>query len=234
MSTIRVFIVILLASMLLGCNISSREVETTVILNEPPTLEFNQPTSFPVVIPTLNQTPPIVPTPSQPPSTQQIIFDKAFVIVSALKNKNMNEVAQYVHPQMGLRFSPYATVKDTDQVFSADKVAGLMEDPMVYLWGNYDGSGEPINLTYADYYAKFVYDEDFANAPQMALNHRLSTGNSIDNTFEYYQNSMVVEFYFPGFDAQYAGMDWRSLRLVFMQQGNDWFLVGIIHDQWTT
>ena len=50
---------------------------------------------------------------------------------------------------------------------------------------------------------------------------------------EYYQSAVVVEFYFPGFDPQYAGMDWRSLRLVFMQQGSDWFLVGIIHDQWT-
>ena len=127
------------------------------------------------------------------------------MIISALKNKDMNELSQYVHPQMGLRFSPYATVKDTDQVFSADQVAGLMADPTVYLWGNYDGSGEPINLTFADYYAKFVYDEDFANAPQIALNHRLGTGNSIDNTIEYYQSSMVVEFYFPGFDPQYAG-----------------------------
>jgi hypothetical protein len=28
-------------------------------------------------------------------------------------------------------------------------------------------------------------------------------------------------------------MDWRSLRLVFMQDGGTWYLAGIIHDQWT-
>ena len=71
------------------------------------------------------------------------------MIISALKNKDMNKLSQYVHPQLGLRFSPYATVKDTDQVFTADKVVGLMDDPTVYLWGHYDGSGEPINLTFA-------------------------------------------------------------------------------------
>ncbi len=223
----------ILASVLVGCNITSRSVGPTTTAPEIPTLEFNQPTSIPTAEPTLNQTPTIVPPPSQPTSTQQIVLDRAFLVINALKNKDMTALSQFVHPQMGLRFSPYATVKDGDQVLAADKAAGLMADPTVYLWGNYDGSGKPINLTFADYYARFIYDEDFTNAPQVALNHRLGTGNSIDNSQEYYPGTMIIEFYFPGFDPQYAGMDWRSLRLVFMQQGNDWYLVGIIHDQWT-
>jgi (p)ppGpp synthase/HD superfamily hydrolase len=28
-------------------------------------------------------------------------------------------------------------------------------------------------------------------------------------------------------------MDWRSLRLVFEKKNDIWYLVGIIHDQWT-
>ena len=81
----------------------------------------------------------------------------------------------------------------------------------------YAGSGEPIQLSFPDYYAKFVYDVDYANAPQVSLNHRLSTGNSIDNSAEFYPGAMVVEYYFPGFDPQYGGMDWRSLRLIFSE-----------------
>jgi hypothetical protein len=233
MPTKSTLIFILLASLLAGCSITSQGVGPTTTSPEIPTLEFNQPTLIPQVSSTSNPTPGKVKPPTSPASVQQVVLNKAFEVINALKNKNMVTLSQYVHPQMGLRFSPYATVKDTDQVFAADKVTGLIDDPTVYLWGHYDGSGEPIKLTFADYYSKFVFDEDFTNAPHIALNHRLGTGNSIDNTFEYYQSSMVVEYYFPGFDAQYAGMDWRSLRLVFMQQGNDWFLVGIIHDQWT-
>jgi hypothetical protein len=227
-----ILIYILLVTTLVGCSITSRSVGSTTTALAIPTLEFNQPTSIPILAPTENQTPSIVPT-AVTVSTQQLILDRAFLVISALKDKDMAALSQYVHPQMGLRFSPYATVKDTDQCFTADQVAGLMADPTVYLWGNFDGSGQPINLTFADYYAKFIYDEDFANAPELSLNHRLGTGNSIDNIFEYYQSSMYVEFYFPGFDPQYAGMDWRSLRLVFMQQDGTWYLVGIIHDQWT-
>jgi hypothetical protein len=44
---------------------------------------------------------------------------------------------------------------------------------------------------------------------------------------------MIVEYYFPGFDPQYGGMDWRSLRLVFSDHGGTWYLAGIIHDEWT-
>jgi len=228
-----ILILILLASLLAGCGITGREVGPTATPAEFATLEFSQPTTLPISPPTQNQPPSIIATPMQTPSVQQTILDQAFVIINLLKNSDMQELSLHVRPQMGLRFSPYATVKDSDQVFSPDQVAGLMTDPTVYLWGNYDGSGEPINLNFADYYAKFVYDEDFFNAPQIALNHRLGTGNSIDNASVYYPGSMVVEFYFPGFDPQYTGMDWLSLRLVFMQQGYDWFLVGIIHDQWT-
>jgi (p)ppGpp synthase/HD superfamily hydrolase len=28
-------------------------------------------------------------------------------------------------------------------------------------------------------------------------------------------------------------MDWRSLRLVFEKKDDIWYIVGIIHDQWT-
>jgi hypothetical protein len=154
--------------------------------------------------------------------------------MSALKDKDMVRLSQYVQPQLGLRFSPYASVKDTDQVLPPDKIAGLMADSTVYTWGAYDGSGEPIDLTFADYYSKFVYDVDFANAPQLALNHRLGVSTTTDNSVEFYPTAMIVEYYFPGFEPQLDGMDWRSLRLVFMENNSTWYLVGIIHDQWTT
>jgi hypothetical protein len=145
----------------------------------------------------------------------------------------MQGLSTLVHPVDGLRFTPYAYIQDTDQVFTADKVANLMADSSVYQWGNYAGSGEPIMLSFPAYYAKFIYDVDFANAPQVSLNHRLSNGNSIDNSSEYYPGSMIVEYYYPGFDPDYVGMDWRSLRLVFTQYAGSWYLSGLIHDEWT-
>ena len=225
-----ILIFVLLATMLTGCNLTSPALIPTPIPTEAPTLVFNQPTPVQLASPT---SAPTIPPSVTPLSPAQTVLERAAEVLGVLKDKDMVTLAQYVHPQMGLRFSPYAYVKDTDQVFPADKITGLMADSTIYKWGNYDGSGEPINLTYADYYSKFVYDVDFANAPQIALNHRLGEGNSIDNSQEFYPGAMIVEYYFPGFDPQYGGMDWRSLRLVFMEENNIWYLAGIIHDQWT-
>ena len=46
-------------------------------------------------------------------------------------------------------------------------------------------------------------------------------------------DAVMVEFHYPGFDAAYGGMDWRSLRLFLEQKDGTWYVVGIVHGQWT-
>src|SRR5690606_8352268 len=102
-----------------------------------------------------------------------------------------------------------------------------------FLWGYYDGSGEPIKLSVSSYFDKFVYDRDFLNAPQQQVNIILGQGNSLNNMKELYPSSDFTEFYFPGFKPEYGGMDWVSLRLVFKKEKSKAYLLAIIHDQWT-
>ncbi len=222
-------IILILATLLTGCNLTSTASVFTPVPTVAPTPEFIQPTPLQPISPV--QTIIVPPTAL---SVQQIVLDRAAEVIALLKNKDMTTLAGYVHPKLGLRFSPYAAVKDTDQVFSAENIYSVWADKRLYTWGNFYGSGAPIDLSFADYYSQFVYDVDFANAPQEALNHRLGVSTTLDNIFEFYPSAMFVEYYFPGFDPKYEGMDWRSLRLVFMQDNGDWYLVGIVHDQWTT
>lgn len=105
------------------------------------------------------------------------------------------------------------------------------------MWGEYDGIGGPIELSYRDYEARFVYSQDFANAEQAGYNQTLGQGSVPDNSREYYPDGIVVEYHVPGFDPQdpqYGGLDWKSLRLVFEPVGDMWYLVGVIHAEWTT
>ena len=231
MSAKSVVIFCLLVSLLTACNLITPNPN-----NEPLTLPTIPPTplTFPTDLPSTSPpTTVVLPQTALPLSLNQTVLDRASEIAQTLKNQDFISLSGYVHPVNGVRFSPYSYVKDTDQVFSSQKVASIMADSRVYSWGSYSGSGEPIDLSFPDYYSKFIYDVDFANSPQMALNHRLSVGNSLDNSFEFYPGAMVVEYYFPGFDPQYGGMDWRSLRLVFTEYNNTWYLVSIIHDEWT-
>ncbi|NLT95156.1 MAG: hypothetical protein GXW85_06410 [Clostridia bacterium] len=170
----------------------------------------------------------------KPEIAEEIIKDTAEKVIRALHDKNMKSLADFVHPAKGLRFTPYTHVSlENDLVFTKDEIENFLKDDKEYLWGFYDGTGFEIKLTPAGYYEEFIYSEDFVNAEEIGYNTVLSTGNMQENQFEAYENPIVVEYYFPGFNPEYQGMDWKSLRLVFEEHEKKWFLVGIIHNQWT-
>lgn len=155
-------------------------------------------------------------------------------VINAIKTKDFNKLAGFVHPTKGLRFSPYDNIDiETSNVFTADEVKNLLKDDKVYMWGHYDGSGEPIELNFSDYYEKFIYDVDFANPQIIGNNVVVSYGNAIDNIKEIYPESYFIELHFKGLDPKYEGMDWRSLKLVFERENDTWYLVAIVHGQWT-
>lgn len=167
-------------------------------------------------------------------SSVTTVEEVALVIVNLLNDYDLIALSELVHPDHGVRFSPYSFVEpDLHVVFQQSQLSALAQDTTIYQWGYYDGIGEPIELTFAEYYHRFIYDQDYINAESIHINERYGQGNSLDNSAEIYPNGTVVEFHFSGFEAQYEGMDWRSLRLVLEQDNNQWYLIAIIHDEWT-
>jgi len=172
--------------------------------------------------------------PAEGRELRSVIQEKADQVLLTLKNKDAAGLVPYVHPQKGLRFTPYTYINiSADLVFPAADIPALFSSAGPYTWGTYDGSGEPINLTFSDYYAKFIYDQNFLAAPQIVFNQVMQRGNVTNNFASAYPQGVSIEYHFPGFNAQYSGMDWESLKLVFEQSGSNWYLVGIIHEQWT-
>jgi hypothetical protein len=170
------------------------------------------------------------------PGATPAITAQASAALQAIKQKDWNGLAMLAHPTQGVRFSPYGHVKtgaSGDRIRTTQQLQAGFTDQAVYNWGSYDGSGNPIDLTFADYYAQFVYNHDFTQAPVIVYNQIAGQGNTMINLHEVYPQGQFVEYHFPGFDPQYEGMDWQSLRLVFEESAGNWYLVGIIHDQWT-
>ncbi|MGN9163773.1 hypothetical protein ACTNDY_00610 [Tissierellaceae bacterium HCP3S3_D8] len=154
--------------------------------------------------------------------------------MEVIKNRDMDKLSTVVHPTKGIRFTPYPYVEiDSDQIFQREQLTSALKSSQTYTWGNYDGSGEPIKLTFKDYYDRFVYDEDFANPQLIGNNIIVGQGNTEENVVKAYPNGKFIEFYFSGFKSEYGGADWRSLKLVFEQEEGTWYLVGIIHGEWT-
>lgn len=159
---------------------------------------------------------------------------KSKMAVTALKEKDMQKLSTLVHPVKGVLFSPYSSIElESDMVFTKEKIPNLLNLKELYNWGDYDGSGDTINLTFAQYYDKFVYDKDFANAEKVSYNEIQQTGNSLVNIKDVYPQGHFIDYYLSGSNPDYGGLDWASLRLVFEQYNGQWYLVCIAHGQWT-
>lgn len=177
---------------------------------------------------------PVKPSLLLPTEARAIIAERARQVVTALREKDFARLSTYIHPERGVLFSPYAFINEEfDRTFSADQIREVSADTRTYLWGYYDGSGLPMELTFAEYYERFVYSRDFAGMEQVGYNQIIGRGNTINNQFAIFPRAIVVEYYFPGDDPNLAGMDWESLRLVFEEYGGVWYLVAIVHDAWT-
>lgn len=154
-------------------------------------------------------------------------------VLLAIKNNDLVTLSTFVGAQ-GVRFSPYTYINTgSDVVLSTEMVYNGLAMSSTRNRGAYDGSGEPIDLWIGQYFEKFVNDADYANAPEVMYNQVSERGNNMNNIAEVYEGKQRAEFYFSGFDAQYEGMDWKSLTLVFDQVDGQREIIGIIHNQWT-
>jgi len=85
-----------------------------------------------------------------PKEAKQAIATRARQVLMFLKARNVGRLSALVHPRKGLRFSPYHSVnlqKGGDRVFNRSQVKGLLANQRRYLWGEDDGSGDPIRLS---------------------------------------------------------------------------------------
>lgn len=175
-------------------------------------------------------------TPVKTIDKDQLLKNLTTDILSNIKSKNYSALTDYIHPGMGVRFSPYAFVDTVHDVVlnSAKFSEELNKSPQKkILWGEYDGTGDPISLTFNEYMEKFVYPVDFLKPENFKVNEFIGSGNTINNLKDVYKECDFTESHFSGFEKKFDGMDWRSLRLVFKMDDGKYYLVGVVSDQWT-
>lgn len=167
------------------------------------------------------------------PTPGASLLMEASNVVYLMSINDYANLSLYVDPTDGVRVSPYQFVDTVnDIVLTVADMAGIATYPMTN-WGTYDGSGDPINLTGIDYYNQFIYNADFNTAPYIGQNVVITSGNMINNITTVYPGASFVEFHFDGFNPLYEGLDWTSLTVVMKNVGGQWYLIGLVHGQWT-
>ena len=157
----------------------------------------------------------------------------AYKILAYIKAGDYETLSQVVHPEFGVVFSPYATISlSSNKCFTPSQVATFANNKNQYVWGKYDGSGNPIEMTPPDYFKKFVFDRDYTVSPQTGVDAIVRSGNSLENIREVFPNVRFVDFHFPGTE-KYSGIDWSSLRLGFEKYNGELKLTAVVHSIWT-
>ncbi len=155
-------------------------------------------------------------------------------IILAFKAKNWDKVAAYFHPQKCVIFSPYSYINTEENAcLTASEFLKLAHSGQLTEWGIQDGTGDTIRLSLDHYVQRYVYDKPYDTLKESSLNNYVHYGSSLDNLNEIFNKVDVVEYYIPGTE-EYANIDWRQLKLVFEVFDNKYYLVGIVHNEWTS
>ena len=163
------------------------------------------------------------------------LLNAACLSISAIKEHNYPCLGSLVHPERGVTFTPFSTVRpETDVTLSASQISKLESSKTVYVWGEQCGSGSLIEMTPKKYFERFVFDRDYTLAPRMGVDQILMDGNALENLKDSYPDCRFVDFTFPCQGSVEEGMNWSSLKLVFAPGEYQWYLVAMIHGQWTT
>lgn len=174
---------------------------------------------------------------AEPISTEapdSALVQYAYAVLRQIKDSDYKGLSTVVHPEYGVVFSPYSTVTlATDKYFTASQVAKFDRDSTVYVWGVYDGSGEPIEMTPADYFERFVFDRDYTQAEKIGVDQVVRTGNALENITEAFPNVRYVDFYLSGGQKAEEELAWGSLRLGFEEYEGFLRLTVIIHSEYT-
>lgn len=162
------------------------------------------------------------------------LLGSACLVNRAIQRQDWTTLAAYVHPELGVTFTPYSTVEpETDLTFTAGQIKNLAQDQNLYTWGFEDGRGDPIQMTFSQYFERYVYDRDYTQATEIGVDRIITGGNALENLTEAYPDGRFVDFCFPSADPVNDGLDWSSLKLVFQPEAEHWYLVGIVHGEWT-
>jgi len=157
----------------------------------------------------------------------------AYTVLGYIKDNDFTALASVTHPEFGVVFSPYATINlSTDKRLSAQQIATLDSDTGQYVWGVYDSTGEPINLTPAEYIEEFIPAATHMAAAVIGINQIVKSGNALENMTDVFPNVKFIDFHVPGGDNT-DDINWSSLRLGFEEYDGTFMLIVIAYSTWT-
>jgi hypothetical protein len=177
-------------------------------------------------------TPESVTTEPAPQTKDQKVIAAAKEVLKALADKNYAKLASLTSTN-GLSLNEVPSLDLTKSDVAKADVEKIPADTKITLWGYTDGQGAEIYLTKQEFIERYIYNNDYLSAPNVAVNNTLGNGNSINTILQDAAGRDLAAFHFTGFNPEYEGMDWTTIYIIFDQENGEYKVRGIAKDNWT-
>ena len=95
---------------------------------------------------------------SEPVQLCELIRDLFFMV----EQKDFSKLSQEVHPIHGARFTPSEPISfDDNKVIDHQSFLTFFSDETVDFWGNLPSTVFKIDMSSADYYDNYIYEQDY-------------------------------------------------------------------------
>lgn len=155
-------------------------------------------------------------------------------IISLIDQDAFEEIAEFADSQVYVLPGPHIGFDEAVYIDNIDwATIPTYEEEVV--WGYDPATGDPMSMQPMFMFDGFITHYDFLNAPEINVFHLnekqdgYATWKS-DIFFDYY-----VSYFYPGFNAEFDGIDYQNLILVFRydEDNNTFILTGIANEYWT-
>lgn len=160
--------------------------------------------------------------------------DIPFWTLTALAGGDFEKLQLFMHPTKGTVFSatPFIDMTESVQPMPNDLLT-LTASSEKFVWGIGEATGEPIELSFAEYYHQYITSVNYRES-YIEVNYGLipNRGNASLNYKELFPTTIAVEYFYPGTET-YEGLDYSSLILVFEKYEESYYLVAVMNSYWT-
>ena len=164
-------------------------------------------------------------------------------IFKSLKDANYERLGEMVDSEYGITFAFYPDFGNPDgyggQYITLSQKELSKNNPKEYVWG-YDESSAEYKMTVHDYIQKMLlkrWGKEDVDYKIITFNKQTENYAGVKNTIhEYYPDAKYVEYYSPGEEYKEGEThpSFQSLRFIYQEKNNKWYLIGIARNVATT
>lgn len=154
-------------------------------------------------------------------------------VVELISEKKWKEFSKIIHPKEGVKFSPYTYVTEEAVTLKAEQFLDLTKNKKKASWGFYEGSGDPIQLNFNEYYQEFLYKLPYAQAKPGKPNEEQTTiGSTVNNIPKAFSGEGVLTVQFFIQKDKEELFNSGGLTIVLKKDQEKLYVIGLVNCYW--